>query len=135
VSSCPECDDCAMSLCVPSCDTRCDERRSMAMNRVERVMNHTRPCVTGTDCVRVDTSTGCQGTCGTWVHKRFAERAQRFIEHVDQRYCSAYRADGCTYVTPRCQGEVPACVRGRCTGQPFPGGHRNERALPNRSVR
>jgi hypothetical protein len=121
-----------MSLCVPSCDTRCDERRSMAMNRIERVMNHTRPCVSDADCVRVDTGTGCQGTCGAWVHKRFAKRAQKFVEHVDQRYCTDYRADGCAFATPRCQGEVPACIRGQCIGQPFPPVDQNERAHPNR---
>jgi hypothetical protein len=107
----------------------------MAMNRIERVMKHTRPCLSDTDCVRVDASTGCQGGCGMWVLNRFAIRAQRVVEHVDKRYCTDYRADGCTYVTPRCQGELPACVRGQCTGQPFARADQNDRARPNRTAR
>jgi hypothetical protein len=124
-----------MNLCVPSCGTECDERRTMATNRIERIIDHTRPCVRDADCVRIDSSTGCQGSCGMWVHKRFAARVRKFIEHVDQRYCSNFHADGCTYVTPRCQGEVGACVAGECTGQPFRPADQNDRKRPDRTTR
>lgn len=107
----------------------------MATNRIERVIHHTRPCMRDADCIRVDTSTACQGSCGMWVHKRFADRVRRFIEHVDQRYCSDFQADGCTYVTPRCQGEVAACVAGECAGQPFPAADQPQRRRPDRTAR
>ena len=37
VSSCPECDDCALSVCVPSCDPMCDRRQRISSKRIDRV--------------------------------------------------------------------------------------------------
>jgi hypothetical protein len=106
----------------------------MAVNRIERVVKHTRPCRTDADCVRVDTSTNCQGTCGMWVHRRFAERVQSFVEHVDQRYCTAFQAAGCSAAMPRCRGEVGECVHGECTGQALTSVEKR-RERPNRIER
>jgi hypothetical protein len=118
VSSCAACDDCAMSLCVPGCaaDPMCDERQKKVTLLTETVGGRAGMCRSDEECVRIDTSTGCLGTCGAWIHRRYAERVERLIQRIDARYCSSYREDGCRFVTPPCRREVGACIAGRCTG-------------------
>ncbi len=119
LSSCPECDDCALNVCVPACDDpMCEKRLRMSERRINRVIEKTRPCRADQECVRVETSTDCQGDCGAYVNAKYARRVQSFIDHVDERYCSTYQEDGCPYATPDCQLTVGACVRGLCTGVP-----------------
>ncbi len=121
LSSCPECDDCVRQVCVPDCeDPMCRKRLRMSQRRINRVVEKTRPCRADNECTRVDTSTGCQGSCGAFVNRRYAERVQNFISHVDERYCTGYQEDGCPFSTPACQQSVGACVRGLCTAMPAP---------------
>jgi len=118
VSSCAACDNCELGLCVPSCGTNamCDRRRQAASRKIEKAVEHFRHCQQASDCVRVDTGTACGATCGAWVNQRPASRLREFIGRIDQRYCDQYQKDGCTFVTPRCVNQVPACLNGRCTG-------------------
>jgi hypothetical protein len=119
VSSCPACDDCALSVCVPGCDDpMCEKRRRASSRKINRVVEKTRPCRDDADCVRIDTSTECRGTCGAWINSMYAARVENFIDHVDRRYCDGYQEDGCPYTTPRCVNETGQCIRGACTGVP-----------------
>lgn len=122
VSSCPECDDCALSLCVAGCgaDPKCEERLRQSQRRMQRAIEKASVCRVDDECVHIDTSTGCQGSCGEYVNRRWARRVQNFINHLDARYCSGYQEAGCPYATPRCMATVGACVRGMCTGVPAP---------------
>ncbi len=121
LSSCPECDDCALEVCVPACDgAMCAKRLRTSERRIDRVVEKTRRCRADSECVRVDTSTSCQGDCGAYVNERYARRVQRFIDHVDERYCTGYQEDGCPFITPACQETVGRCVRGMCTAVPPP---------------
>lgn len=122
VSSCPACDDCAINVCVPDCDNdaNCERRLRMSQRRIDRVIDKTQSCRADDQCVKVDTSTGCQGTCGEYINRRWARRVQNFIGNVDARYCTGYKEDGCAYATPACLDTIGACVRGMCTGVPAP---------------
>ena len=122
LSSCPACDDCAKQVCVPSCedDPMCRKRLTMSQRRINRVIDKANSCNTNDQCVRVETSTGCQGTCGAYVNRRYARRVQNFINHVDERYCTGYQEAGCPFSTPACQQTVGACIQGKCKGVPGP---------------
>ncbi len=123
VSSCPECDDVALNVCVPRCeddDPMCAQRLRMSQRRIHRVIEKTRPCRADNECAAIDPATGCQGACPAYVNRRYAERVQNFINHVDERYCTGYQEDGCPFSTPSCQQTVGACVRGQCTAVPAP---------------
>lgn len=121
VSSCPECDDCALNLCLPSCNTsdrHCTDRLEKSRKAIRMVSDRSRRCFRDADCVHVDTSTECEGTCGTFVNRMrrsFVARANRYLDH---KICSAYQDDGCPYATPGCLQLEPACVEGLCTGRP-----------------
>jgi len=117
VSSCPFCDDCALSVCVPSCeDPMCEKRLRASSRKIDRVVEKTRPCRADDDCVRIDTSTECRGTCGAWINSMYAVRVANFIDHIDERYCDGYREDGCPFTTPRCANQSGKCIQGLCTG-------------------
>lgn len=179
VPSCPECDDCAASVCVPeqrsecrsACDCapglgcfdgrciagitqrfapvfccdggtcptgqlcqerggemgRCEDamevscrrRLDKVQRRIGRWVERASACEVDADCVRVETSTECLGTCGEFVNRRFADRIERGRQKLDRRVCSDYQADGCPYATPTCVSSSPHCVKGRCQGSPF----------------
>jgi len=116
VSSCPECDDCALSVCVPGCDPMCDRRQRISSKRIDRVVDLTRQCRSDSECVQVDTSSACRGTCGAWVNQRYAERVKKLIDYLDQRYCATFQADGCSMTAPKCAAQRGVCVDGLCAG-------------------
>lgn len=120
VSSCPECDDCVQAVCVPE---RCDD--PMCRARVEKVTKYiehwtqaANRCFADEQCVRLNTSTECRGTCGAWVNRLFAPSLKRAIHALDRRVCSTYIEDGCPFATPGCLLEVGRCVENRCVGRP-----------------
>lgn len=119
---CPEGEQCqshsgSMSQCRGQAD-RCDHLQSKALNQLARVLASASRCSVDEDCVRVATSTRCQGTCGAWVHHRRADFVRRTVNYLDRSLCAAYERDGCPYATPRCVNEAGACREGRCQGVP-----------------
>lgn len=117
VSSCPGCDDCAATVCVPACDDpMCEKRQKQVAHVTGAIVDRAARCNRDEQCVRIDTSTGCQGTCGAWINRHYLSRVERYLDRIDQRYCASYREDGCTFITPRCRNEVAACVEGQCIG-------------------
>ena len=118
VSSCPECDDCTQSVCVPGCDPMCDRRQRISSKRIDRVVELTRQCNADADCVQVDSSSACRGTCGAWINQHYAERVRKLIDYLDQRYCATFQADGCPLEAPKCSAQRGACVHGLCTAAP-----------------
>lgn len=97
---------------------RCDLLQTQAQNQLARVLATSTRCSTDEDCVRIATSTRCQGTCGAWVHHRRADFVRRTVAYLDRSLCAAYERDQCPYATPRCINEVGACREGRCQGVP-----------------
>lgn len=118
VSSCEGCDDCPRSVCVPDgCepdDKMCDERLAKMLRKTERLVRRTNRCESDEQCMRVDTSTGCQGACGEWISRMYVVPFDRRLDRIDRRVCGTYQDDGCPYATPGCIADRGACVRGRC---------------------
>ena len=99
----------------------CEERLFKVQKRIHRWVKRKSRCETADDCVRVDTSTDCQGTCGAFVNRAKLDKVAAKIAHADEKFCDGYTSDGCPYATPSCAAQEPACVEGRCTGAPFSG--------------
>jgi len=120
VSSCPACDDCALNVCVPACDKQCEERLHAVQQQIASAVERAGTCAADRDCVRIDTSRACAGTCGAAVNETYAAQVEDLIARLDKNLCTTYRADGCPFVTPRCAATRPACVEGRCASVPAP---------------
>jgi len=118
VSSCPDCDDCAATVCVPErCEGReCELRARKAHHKIKRVVRRASRCEADDQCVHVETSTECMGTCGAWVHRMYAEPVTRIVGRIDHRICEGYQEAGCPYSTPGCVERKGLCRRGRCRG-------------------
>ncbi len=117
-SSAPHVDDCPLEVCVPDCDAHCKQRVKRVTHRINQLVRRASRCHQSRECVRIDTTTECVGTCGAWVNQRYAEVVKRAIDQLDEKICSTYQEDGCPFATPACQLERGACVRGQCVGVP-----------------
>jgi hypothetical protein len=119
-AQCPSGEQCQhgdgrMDRC-PSKSRDCERRLEKVSHRTDSFVGHAAGCRNDEDCVRIETSTRCRGTCGAWVNRQFATRVERFVGRLDQRYCSVEGEYSCTSASPRCRGEVGACIAGQCTG-------------------
>ena len=115
VSSCPECDDCALSVCVPGCDAMCDRRQRISSKRIDHIIElSAAQCQSDADCIQVDSSSACRKTCGAWVNRKYAQRAKRLVDYLDQRYCTTYASDGCAVQPAACAEQRGACIDGVC---------------------
>ncbi len=97
-------------------DRICAERRRKAGAAVAAVVKRSNYCRMDSDCVRIDDSTRCGGTCGAFVNGSRARRASRLIDRIDTKICSDYTANGCPLAIPGCLVQVPACIDHRCVG-------------------
>jgi hypothetical protein len=109
---------------VPSCDERLKEVTS----RIDQLVKRASRCESHRECVRADTSTECQATCGAWINRRYQHRVEKMIDRLDERICSEYQEDGCPRAIPICAFERGLCVDGQCRGIsvmpiPVPPGH------------
>jgi hypothetical protein len=94
----------------------CGERLERVQGHIERWSERAGRCERDSDCTFISTSTGCQGTCGTYVNRAFARILSRKLAQLDERVCSSYIEDGCAYSTPSCMQQRGACIEGQCTG-------------------
>ncbi len=97
------------------CSRNCDRVLDKATSKIDRVVRMAQRCRSDDECVRVDTWTACQGTCGAWVNDRYAPLVRRVVGYVDRRICDDY--EGCPFAAPRCAAEEGVCRAGRCTGE------------------
>jgi hypothetical protein len=100
-------------------DPMCEERLAKVHKRVKKWVKRKNRCETADDCVHIDTSTDCRGTCGAFVNQTKREKVAAKIARADKKFCDGYIGDGCPYATPSCAYQEPVCVDGRCTGAPF----------------
>lgn len=118
-SSCPGCDDCVQKVCVAACDgPSCQERVDEVTRRIGHIVKRASECRHHRECVQIQTSTRCMGTCGAWVNAHHEHRVERIISRIDRRICRSFQEDGCPFATPGCLFERGACVDGRCRGVP-----------------
>ena len=97
------------------CARDCERVRERAATKIDRAVMLAARCTRDQQCVRVETWTDCQGTCGAWVNQRYAPLVRRVVRYADERICNAY--DGCPFAAPRCVAERGVCSDGRCAGE------------------
>jgi len=118
-SSASHLDDCALKVCVPDCGPSCAERVRKISHSIKRLVRRASRCRADDQCVRIDTTTECMGTCGAWVNRKYADLVGSAIEKLDEHICGSYKEDGCPFATPGCQLQRGACVDRRCVGVPI----------------
>lgn len=92
----------------------CQRRHAHASSQVERVRAAYRACAADSDCVMVDTSTYCGGTCGEVIHRAGVQQMRRVISHLNATVCRENWRMGCPYGTPACLASRAVCARGEC---------------------
>ncbi|WP_437995347.1 hypothetical protein WMF26_29065 [Sorangium sp. So ce185] len=97
----------------------CQRWHAHASSQVERVRAAHRACATDSDCVMVDTSTDCGGTCGEVIHRAGVQPMRRVISNLNATVCREHRRMGCPYGTPACLASRAVCARGECTFTPL----------------
>ena len=107
--------DGGMDRCGPI-DPMCRERVEKISRAVDHLVERGSRCHADSDCVQINTGTGCAGTCGAYVHRRLAPHIEKRIRHLDHQICSGFIEDGCPYLTPLCLPTVGACFENRCVG-------------------
>jgi len=112
-----EMDRCSNPTCADGCGLTCERLNAAANKHIERIVMRASRCSSADECVRVDTSTRCQGTCGAWINARHQRNFDRVMSYIDRRMCTQHHDLGCPYSTPRCVNEEAVCERGRCRGQ------------------
>jgi hypothetical protein len=94
----------------------CERRLRVSQQKIKRLVRRANRCDADDQCVRVDTSTQCQGSCGAWVNGLYEVPVKRIINRVDERICEGYQEAGCPYATPACLAQHGVCRRGHCRG-------------------
>ncbi|WP_437782131.1 hypothetical protein [Sorangium sp. So ce1097] len=96
----------------------CQQRHAHASSQVERARAAYRACAADNDCVIVDTSTYCGGTCGEVIHRAGVQQMRRVISHLNATVCGEYSRMDCPYGTPACLASRAVCAGGECTSEP-----------------
>ena len=107
---------------VDSGDPVCRERIELVSRAIQELVERNSRCRRDRDCVEIDASTQCVGSCGVYVNRRRAHRVQRGIERLDRKICGDFVEDGCAFGPVFCLAVVrqPGCVDNRCTAVPGP---------------
>lgn len=96
----------------------CRERIERVTREIRKLVERNSRCRDDSDCVEIDTRTGCVGSCGAYVNRRRADRVERRIDRLDRRICRDFEEDGCPFGHVLCPAVVlrPGCRNHRCTG-------------------
>ena len=70
-------------------------------------------CRQDSDCVAMDVSNLCYGTCPVAVHRADVDRVSKAIDDAESALCEVYM-EQCGYSTPQCPARSPVCNQGRC---------------------
>ncbi|WP_437938181.1 hypothetical protein [Sorangium sp. So ce341] len=97
----------------------CQRWYAHAVNHVERVRAAYRACAVDSDCVMVDTSTDCSGTCGEVINRSGVQQMRRVISHLNATVCREHRRMDCPYGAPACLASRAVCAGGECTFAPL----------------
>ena len=97
-------------------DPMCMERIRKVNHKIERLIHRASRCRADQDCVHIETTTQCGGTCGAFINGKYEEKVGRRIRRFDHKICDGFVEDGCPFATPGCQAVRGVCVEGRCAG-------------------
>lgn len=99
----------------PTNASACDERLGFARQAMDDLVTAASgSCSADAECATVFAETGCFGACEAAI---LSSRLAEFREAqaaIDQRVCTTYVADGCSFSGPRCMDLEAVCEQGRC---------------------
>lgn len=99
----------------PTNASSCEERVGFAREAMERLVEAAGgACTADAECTTVFAETGCFGACETAISSTRVVAFRQAQAAIDQRVCTGYVGDGCTYTGPRCMEMEPVCEQGRC---------------------
>ncbi len=103
------------SIGAPSCAVLKQQYQGMIMDAVSKHQ----ACSAKSDCVVVQTSTACSGTCGQAVNKAGEADVKKAVANADSTVCKPNDYAGkCGYSTPSCAAPDPSCEQGKCVYMP-----------------
>jgi hypothetical protein len=113
-SPCPDGGTCAVDE-VPTADgcLSCSDATTAYTNAIEAARIANAACNTETDCVLVDASTTCAGSCQLAVSQSGQSAFSASLQQIDADYCSGFVAV-CGYSAAKCALPTPVCNAGTC---------------------
>ena len=103
----------------PTNESACEERLSFARDTIaDVIVGANGECTEDRECALVFVDTQCQGACQAAILRSNLDAFGRAKQAIDERACTNYMADGCSYSTPRCLEVQALCEAGRCTMAP-----------------
>ena len=103
-----------LAVACSSCGDNCDERVLKANNLVDAAVEANNSCRVDADCVAINLSTDCYGTCSGSVAATGADELRDAINEANRKHCSGYVDDGCPFRTPECLAVEAVCKAGTC---------------------
>ena len=100
----------------PEClGATCENMSTSVNGAIDAAVAAAKACTKDKQCVIVQTSTACQGTCGVAVNKDDKSGVKDVVEWVSENICEENDfASMCGYATPSCLAPNPGCEAGAC---------------------
>ena len=96
-----------------------EDRLSFARETIDEVVARANgECAQDSECALVFIDTQCQGACQAAILSANLDEFGRAKHAIDERACTGYQEDGCSFSTPRCMQMRAICAESRCTMTP-----------------
>ena len=96
-------------------DATCENMASAKNDAIQAAVEKAKVCTSDEDCIIVDTSTQCGGTCGVAVNSGMQNDVLIIVGWVDDNICKPQGyPEKCGYATPDCMMPKPGCDAGAC---------------------
>ena len=103
----------------PTNESVCEDRLSFARETIDEVVARANgECAQDSECALVFIDTQCQGACQAAILSANLDEFGRAKHAIDERACTGYQEDGCSFSTPRCMQMRAICAESRCTMTP-----------------
>ena len=96
-------------------EASCSNKNKYAVGAITEAITKAKACSADADCLIVQTSTKCGGTCGEAVNKSQLDTVTEVVKWVDANICAVAGADSpCPFSEPSCIAPEPGCVNKAC---------------------
>jgi len=104
----------------PTNASACEERLTFARTTMDDVVARANgACTQDGDCELVFIDTQCQGACQAPILRANVPAFEQAKDAINERACTNYMEDGCSYSTPRCLQMQAVCRAERCEMAPL----------------
>lgn len=101
----------------PTNASTCEDRLGFARETMDELVEAAqtrRGCTADSECTTVFAETRCFGACEVAIPTALVVDFRQAQAAIDQRVCTGYVTDGCSYSGPRCINVEAVCEQGRC---------------------